>query len=62
MASNAKRSAGALLAGKVKVVNIGLEGFAADLIAAEIEVVHVDWSPPAGGDAKMAALLARLGV
>lgn len=62
MASNAQRPAGTLLSGKVKVVNVGLEGFVADLKAAGAEVVHVDWQPPAGGDARMAALLARLGV
>jgi hypothetical protein len=57
-------SAGALenlLAGPPKVVNVGLETFARDLRASGIEAVHVDWVPPAGGDAEMAALLARLG-
>jgi FdrA protein len=51
-----------LLAGDLAVVNVGLEGFAADLAACGIKVIHVDWVPPAGGDPKMAALLARLGV
>jgi hypothetical protein len=51
-----------LLAGEVKVVNVGLEGFVADLRDCGIEVMHVDWTPPAGGDPKMAALLAKLGV
>lgn len=50
-----------LLAGDVKVVNVGLEGFVADLSDCGIEVVHVDWAPPASGDPKMAALLAKLG-
>ena len=52
----------ALLTSDVKVVNVGLEGFVKDLRDCEIEVVHVDWSPPAGGDPEMAALLAKLGV
>ncbi len=52
----------ALLTSDVKVVNVGLEGFVKDLCDCEIEVVHVDWSPPAGGDPEMAALLAKLGV
>ena len=52
----------ALLAGPVKVVNVGLEGFVEELRSCGIEVVHVDWSPPAGGDPRMAALLAKLGV
>jgi hypothetical protein len=42
------------------VVNIGLSGFADDLAAAGVAVAHVDWLPPAGGDAATAALLARL--
>ena len=52
----------ALLTGDVKVVNVGLEGFVKDLRDCDIEVLHVDWSPPAGGDPEMAALLAKLGV
>jgi hypothetical protein len=50
-----------LLTGKVSVVNVGLEGFVKDLRDCDIEVVQVDWAPPAGGDPKMAALLAKLG-
>ena len=45
----------------LKVVNIGLEGFAEELDTQNVEVVHVDWSPPAGGDPKLAALLSKLG-
>lgn len=44
----------------VRAVNLGLEGFAEVLRAHDVEVVHVDWSPPAGGDPHLAALLARL--
>ena len=51
-----------LLTSDVKVVNVGLEGFVKDLRDCDIEVVHVDWSPPAGGDPEMATLLAKLGV
>lgn len=50
-----------LLAGKVSVVNVGLEGFVGDLRDCDVEVVQVDWAPPAGGDPQMAALLAKLG-
>lgn len=50
-----------LLSAPVKVVNVGLEGFAGDLRALGVPVVHVQWQPPAGGDAKLAALLAKLG-
>ena len=44
-----------LLAHKIKVVNVGLEGFVKDLRDCDIDVVHVDWAPSAGGDPQMAA-------
>jgi hypothetical protein len=37
-----------LLAGPVRVINIGLPGFARDLITNRATVVQVDWTPPAG--------------
>ena len=43
-----------------RVVNLGLEGFARDLAALGVPVVHVDWRPPALGDIHMAELLLRL--
>jgi hypothetical protein len=49
-----------LLSRPVGVVNVGLEGFAADLAQHGVPVVHVAWSPPAGGDPRLADLLARL--
>lgn len=49
-----------LLAGPPKVINLGLEAFALELQAAGVPVVHVDWRPPAGGDPRLAALLAKL--
>lgn len=51
-----------LLEGPVKVVNVGLEGFEKDLLSSGVDVVHVQWSPPAGGDPELAGLLAKLGV
>ena len=53
--------AAALLTNPVSVINVGLEGFANELKSAGVPVVHVQWQPPAGGDAKLAALLAKLG-
>jgi hypothetical protein len=50
-----------LLNEPLKVVNLGLEGFARDLERNGVPVVHVDWRPPAGGDAALAGLLDRLG-
>jgi len=50
-----------LLEEPLKIINIGLENFARELDRQGVEVVHVEWTPPAGGDPKLAALLARLG-
>jgi len=44
----------------LRVINIGIEVFAEDLAAEGIQVVHLDWRPPGGGDHRLAALLARL--
>jgi len=49
-----------LLAGESVFINIGVQEFADSLRKAGFEVVHVDWSPPAGGDAEVAALLDTL--
>ena len=50
-----------LLQSDVVVVNVGLEGFASDLRALGVDVVNVDWAPPAGGNVKLANLLSKLG-
>ena len=55
------QGAQSLLAAPPKVINVGLAGFAAELAANGAQVVHVAWTPPAGGDAKLAALLGKLG-
>jgi FdrA protein len=44
----------------VAVVNIGIESFQASLAAQGAQVVQVDWRPPAGGNEKLAGLLARM--
>ena len=46
---------------KIVVINIGLELFADTLEDQDIDVINVDWRPPAGGDKKMAELLNKLG-
>jgi len=46
-----------LLRGKLVFVNVGVRDFGDSLRQAGYEVVEVDWSPPAGGDERMAALL-----
>ncbi len=50
-----------LLDGELRVINLGLEAFAQDLSAQGVQVVQVDWAPPAGGDAQLADLLSKLG-
>lgn len=45
---------------ELKVINMGLKSFADDLKSQEVKVLQVDWRPPAGGNKKMAALLAKL--
>ena len=49
-----------LLTAGPRVVNVGLEMFAANLAARGAPVVHVEWSPPAGGDSRLAGLLDKL--
>jgi hypothetical protein len=50
-----------LLAGPPTVINIGLERFATDLDQAGVAVTHIQWQPPARGNAKLANLLSKLG-
>jgi len=49
-----------IFAEPLRVINIGVEGFAEDLKAAGVEVIHLDWRPPTGGNARLTALLASL--
>ncbi len=46
-----------LLSGPIIAVNIGLKSFGASLEQQGVEVVQVDWAPPAGGDQEMIDLL-----
>ncbi len=49
-----------LLAGPVRVVNIGLSAFARELAAHGTPVAQVDWAPPAAGKPELAAALMAL--
>ena len=49
-----------LLSGPLVVINVGLPGFAESLEVQDVEVVQVDWKPPAGGDQEMIDLLEEL--
>jgi FdrA protein len=60
---DANKDANSLLAAPPRIVNVGLELFAVDLAASEAngaKVVHVQWSPVAGGNAHLAGLLGKL--
>lgn len=50
-----------LLAEPPRVISVGLGGFAQELAAQGVDVVHVDWTPPAAGDPQLARLLGKLG-
>jgi len=45
---------------ELKVINMGLEGFAETLKERETPVMHVRWQPPAMGDADLLSLLDKL--
>jgi hypothetical protein len=49
-----------LLPGPVIAINLGLKQFGTSLEQQKVEVVQVDWSPPAGGDHEMMDLLDAL--
>ena len=61
MSDDRSKTPWSLLTRPVKVVNVGLERFARELESQAVPVVQVEWAPPAGGNAKLAALLAKLG-
>jgi FdrA protein len=43
-----------------RVINLGLEWFATQLLACGVPTVHVDWRPPAAGNTRLASLLEHL--
>ena len=49
-----------LLSKPLIVINVGLGKFAKNLEEQGVEVVQVDWTPPAGGDKEMIDLLDEL--
>lgn len=50
----------ALLRARPAVVNVGLRGFADDLHANGVQVVHQQWEPAAGGDERLQRLISLL--
>jgi len=49
-----------LLEKPMVVINLGLKKFAESLEEQKVEVLQVDWVPPAGGDQEMIDLLGQL--
>jgi FdrA protein len=49
-----------LLGRPPKVINLGLPSFAESLTQQEVQVLHVDWRPPAGGDPRLLEVLRKL--
>ena len=49
-----------LLATPVAAINLGVEDFAENLDAQGAQVVHVSWTPPAGGDPEIIAILDKI--
>jgi hypothetical protein len=49
-----------LLSDQQVVINIGLPEFFEALVDQGIQVIHVDWQPPAGGDEDLMSLLDEL--
>jgi len=49
-----------LLASPVAAINLGVEDFADNLETQGARVVHVNWTPPAGGDPEIIAILDKI--
>lgn len=49
-----------LLNVELKIINIGAQIFYESLKEQGIEVIHVEWQPPAGGDIELIELLDKL--
>ena len=45
---------------EISIINLGLELFANTFREQGIKVVHVNWRPPASGDADLSSILAAL--
>lgn len=51
---------GHVLPSEVKAINVGLTSFAQALNQQGVTVIHVDWKPPAGGNAHLIELLKKM--
>jgi hypothetical protein len=46
--------------GNIVAINVGVQDFGSALEEQGVQVIYVDWSPPAGGDEEMIDLLDQL--
>ena len=44
----------------LSAINVGLESFAANLVAQDVPTVHVNWRPPAGGNERLISILDKM--
>jgi len=49
-----------LITKPMRVINIGIDSFLESLKIQGVEVIHVDWRPPAEGDSKLMEILDKL--
>lgn len=49
-----------LFGNRLSVINLGLPSFYDELKRQGTSCVHVDWTPPAGGDVRLIEILDRL--
>lgn len=49
-----------LLSDRPVVINIGMSEFFEALVDQSVQVIHVDWQPPAGGDEELISMLDEL--
>ena len=59
--SRGESGAEALFEQPLDILTIGLDGFTEELTTQGIQVMQLDWRPPAQGDAELAELLSKLG-
>ena len=55
-----KNQVNRLFASQLWVVNVGVEVFFQAVRAQKVPAVQVDWHPPAGGDTRLAEIMAKL--
>lgn len=45
---------------EIKVINMGLEAFSKDLKDQKVQIIQMNWKPPAGGNNKIISLLSKI--